>query len=94
MVKVLQVLTRSSAGAMLHRSIAIFVGKNQSQGGVNVVADILAPPRNKALNDLYLDLFNPLSELKKKPSGPAPARRKAGPHGKGALSGRINRRAG
>jgi DNA ligase-4 len=35
---------------------------------------------------LYLSLFNPLNELKKKPGGPAPARRKLGPHGKGATS--------
>ncbi|KXG47410.1 Nucleic acid-binding, OB-fold [Penicillium griseofulvum] len=37
-------------------------------------------------HDLYLELFNPLSELKKKPSGPAPSHRKVGPHGKGAAS--------
>ncbi|CAI7664816.1 unnamed protein product [Penicillium glandicola] len=47
-------------------------------------------PHNRAptlpFHDLYLNLFNPLSELKKKPSGPAPARRKVGPHGKGATN--------
>ncbi|KAI2728363.1 hypothetical protein CBS147354_2283 [Penicillium roqueforti] len=47
-------------------------------------------PHNRAptlpFHDLYLSLFNPLSELKKKPSGPPQARRKVGPHGKGATS--------
>ncbi|CAG7918982.1 unnamed protein product [Penicillium olsonii] len=37
-----------------------------------------------AFHDLYLNLFNPLNELKKKPGGPGPARRKLGPHGKSA----------
>ena len=31
--------------------------------------------------ELFLNLFNPLSEIKKKPPGPPAARRKAGPHG-------------
>ena len=31
-----------------------------------------------------MNLFNPLSEIKKKPNGPAPGRRKLGPQGKGA----------
>ncbi|KAJ5783003.1 Nucleic acid-binding OB-fold [Penicillium paradoxum] len=47
-------------------------------------------PHNRAptlpFHDLYIDLFNPLSELKKKPTVSAPARRKVGPHGKGAAN--------
>lgn len=47
-------------------------------------------PHNRAptlpFHDLYLNLFNPLMELRKKPTVPAPARRKAGPHGKSAAS--------
>ena len=42
-------------------------------------------PRNHAdtlpFHDLYLTLFNPLNENKKKPTGPTVARRKIGPHG-------------
>lgn len=45
-------------------------------------------PHNRAptfaFHELYLNLFNPLSEIKKKPAGSNLARRKAGPHGKGA----------
>ncbi|KAJ5098471.1 Nucleic acid-binding OB-fold [Penicillium argentinense] len=37
-----------------------------------------------AFHELYLNLFNPLSEIKKKPPGLAPGRRKVGPQGKGA----------
>ncbi|OQD81483.1 hypothetical protein PENANT_c027G05932 [Penicillium antarcticum] len=35
-------------------------------------------------HDLYLSLFNPLNEIKKKPTGPAPAHRGLGTHGKSA----------
>ncbi|KAJ6055170.1 hypothetical protein N7444_004268 [Penicillium canescens] len=35
-------------------------------------------------HDLYINLFNPLNEIKKKPAGPAPVGRKLGPHGKSA----------
>ncbi|PGG97506.1 DNA ligase 4 [Helicocarpus griseus UAMH5409] len=35
-------------------------------------------------HDLFLTLFNPLNENKKRPTGPAAARRKVGPHGHGA----------
>lgn len=35
-------------------------------------------------HELYLNLFNPLSDIRKKPSGQSHARRKVGPHGKGA----------
>ncbi|KAL8628723.1 hypothetical protein Q9189_005584 [Teloschistes chrysophthalmus] len=42
-------------------------------------------PRNHSpalpFHDLFLLLFNPLNENKKKPSGPAVARKKLGPHG-------------
>lgn len=42
-------------------------------------------PRNHSetlpFHDLYLTLFNPLNENKKKPTGPAVARKKTGPHG-------------
>ncbi|KAJ5832214.1 Nucleic acid-binding OB-fold [Penicillium riverlandense] len=42
-------------------------------------------PHNHAatlpFHELYASLFNPLSEIKKKPAGPVPARRKLGPHG-------------
>ncbi|KAL8952821.1 MAG: hypothetical protein Q9222_001293 [Ikaeria aurantiellina] len=34
-----------------------------------------------AFHDLFLNLFNPLNENKKKPTGPAAARKKQGPHG-------------
>ncbi|KAJ5101780.1 Nucleic acid-binding OB-fold-containing protein [Penicillium alfredii] len=47
-------------------------------------------PHNRAptlaFHELYLGLFNPLSEIKKKPTGPAPARRKVGPQGKDSAS--------
>lgn len=47
-------------------------------------------PHNRAptlpFHDLYLSLFNPLSEIKKKPTGPAPTRRKVGPQGKSTAS--------
>ncbi|KAJ5433091.1 DNA ligase 4 [Penicillium daleae] len=47
-------------------------------------------PHNRAptlpFHDLYLNLFDPLSDIRKKPKGPSLARRKAGPHGKGATS--------
>lgn len=47
-------------------------------------------PHNRAatlpFHELYASLFNPLSEIKKKPAGPAPARRKLGPHGQGTGS--------
>ncbi|EDN06024.1 hypothetical protein I7I51_06408 [Histoplasma capsulatum] len=46
------------------------------------------PPRNHSptlpFHDLFLTLFNPLNENKKRPTGPAAARRKVGPHGQGA----------
>ncbi|OJJ50946.1 hypothetical protein ASPZODRAFT_148327 [Penicilliopsis zonata CBS 506.65] len=35
-------------------------------------------------HELFLTLFNPLNEIKKKPTGPVAARRKTGPHGKSA----------
>ncbi|GAB1214500.1 DNA ligase (ATP) [Aspergillus terreus] len=42
-------------------------------------------PRNHSptlpFHELFQTLFNPLSEIKKKPAGAAPARRKVGPHG-------------
>ncbi len=42
-------------------------------------------PRNHAktlpFHDLFLRLFNPLNENKKKPTGPPTARKKQGPHG-------------
>ncbi|OAT12454.1 DNA ligase 4, variant [Blastomyces gilchristii SLH14081] len=45
-------------------------------------------PRNHSptlpFHDLFLTLFNPLNENKKRPTGPALARRKVGPHGHGA----------
>lgn len=37
-------------------------------------------------HDLYLTLFNPLSDNKKKPTGPVIARKKQGPHGPSNLS--------
>lgn len=47
-------------------------------------------PHNHAptlpFRELYLGLFNPLSEIKKKPTGPVPARRKLGTQGKGTAS--------
>ncbi|KAJ6144496.1 hypothetical protein N7470_008391 [Penicillium chermesinum] len=49
-------------------------------------------PRNRnptlPFHELYKNLFDPLSQIKKKPPGPNPglARRKAGPHGKAATS--------
>ena len=47
-------------------------------------------PHNRAstlpFHELYLTLFNPLSEIKKKPTGTAPSRRKVGPQGKGSSS--------
>lgn len=42
-------------------------------------------------HDIYLTLFNPLSENKKKPTGPAIARRKQGPHGSKASPNDIRR---
>ncbi|KAJ9231272.1 hypothetical protein DTO166G5_6894 [Paecilomyces variotii] len=45
-------------------------------------------PHNHAptlpFHELFETLFNPLNELKKKPTGPVAARRKAGPHGHSA----------
>ena len=42
-------------------------------------------PRNNSktlpFHDLFLTLFNPLNDNKKKPTGPATARKKVGPHG-------------
>ncbi|KAK7730022.1 DNA ligase (ATP) [Botryosphaeria dothidea] len=35
---------------------------------------------------LYLDLFNPLNDNKKKPTGPAASRRKQGPHGQAHMT--------
>ncbi|EFR03192.1 DNA ligase 4 [Nannizzia gypsea CBS 118893] len=47
-------------------------------------------PRNHGqtlpFHDLFISLFNPLNDLKKKPAGPPAARRKAGPHGRNNLS--------
>ncbi|KAI9714113.1 MAG: DNA ligase (ATP) [Chrysothrix sp. TS-e1954] len=47
-------------------------------------------PRNHSptlpFHDLFLTLFNPLNENKKRPSGPAVARTKQGPHGPNALN--------
>ncbi|KAL4748398.1 DNA ligase 4 [Aspergillus terricola var. indicus] len=47
-------------------------------------------PQNKAptlpFHDLYETLFRPLSEIKKKPVGPAGNRRKIGPHGQSAAN--------
>ena len=37
-------------------------------------------------HDLFLTLFDPLSEIKKKPAGQAPARRKVGPSGQSAAN--------
>ncbi|OMP87994.1 DNA ligase 4 [Diplodia seriata] len=37
-------------------------------------------------HSLYLDLFNPLNENKKKPTGPVASRRKQGPHGKAHMT--------
>ncbi|KAL2221804.1 putative DNA ligase [Thermoascus aurantiacus ATCC 26904] len=47
-------------------------------------------PRNHSptlpFHELLVTLFNPLNENKKKPTGPPAARRKAGPHGAGAVN--------
>ncbi|KAH8425336.1 DNA ligase (ATP) [Aspergillus melleus] len=47
-------------------------------------------PRNHAstlpFHELFQSLFNPLSEIKKKPAGAAGPRRKAGPHGQSAAN--------
>ncbi|KAF9894601.1 DNA ligase (ATP) [Aspergillus nanangensis] len=47
-------------------------------------------PRNHSqtlpFHELYQTLFNPLSEIKKKPAGAATARRKLGPHGQSAAN--------
>ncbi|KAM5445605.1 DNA ligase (ATP) [Microsporum audouinii] len=47
-------------------------------------------PRNHGptlpFHDLFISLFNPLNDLKKKPAGPPAARRKGGPHGRSNLS--------
>lgn len=42
-------------------------------------------------HELYLSLFNPLNENKKKPTGPKFARRKQGPHGPGQAPNDIRR---
>lgn len=42
-------------------------------------------------HDLYLTLFNPLQENKKKPAGPVVSRRKQGPHGPRATPNEIRR---
>ncbi|KAI9759212.1 MAG: DNA ligase (ATP) [Chaenotheca gracillima] len=44
-------------------------------------------------HDLFLTLFNPLNENKKKPTGPVVARKKFGPHGPSNLSPHEARRA-
>ncbi|KAI9852197.1 MAG: DNA ligase (ATP) [Thelocarpon superellum] len=44
-------------------------------------------------HDLFLTLFNPLNDNKKKPSGPSVARRKQGPHGPNGLSPHEIRRS-
>ncbi|KAK2737554.1 DNA ligase (ATP) [Myotisia sp. PD_48] len=53
-------------------------------------------PRNHAptlpFHDLFLSLFNPLNELKKKPTGPAASRKKLGPHGPHNLTPHMLRR--
>ncbi|KAL1955197.1 hypothetical protein VTO42DRAFT_8909 [Malbranchea cinnamomea] len=45
-------------------------------------------PRNHSptlpFHELFITLFNPLNEIKKKPTGPTAARRKLGPHGHSA----------
>ncbi|KAF3483486.1 DNA ligase 4 [Arthroderma uncinatum] len=47
-------------------------------------------PRNHGLSlpfhELFVSLFNPLNDLKKKLTGPSAARRKVGPHGRSNLS--------
>ncbi|KAI9859339.1 MAG: DNA ligase (ATP) [Vezdaea acicularis] len=54
-------------------------------------------PRNHGetfpFHDLFLTLFNPLNENKKKPTGPIPWRRKVGPHGPAGMSPHEARRA-
>ncbi|KAI9836321.1 MAG: DNA ligase (ATP), partial [Sclerophora amabilis] len=54
-------------------------------------------PRNHSktlpFHDLILSLFNPLNENKKKPTGPAIARKKQGPHGPSRLSPHEVRRS-
>ncbi|KMQ45154.1 Nucleic acid-binding, OB-fold [Trichophyton rubrum] len=54
-------------------------------------------PRNHGqtlpFHDLFISLFNPLNDLKKKPAGPPTARRKAGPHGRDNLSPHELRRS-
>jgi hypothetical protein len=42
-------------------------------------------------HDLYLELFNPLNENKKKPTGPVIARKKLGPHGSTTNPNEIRR---
>ncbi|KAK5011484.1 hypothetical protein LTR28_001693 [Elasticomyces elasticus] len=49
--------------------------------------------RTFPFRDLYLTLFNPLLENRKKPAGPVTARKKQGPHGPTALSPNEARRA-
>lgn len=53
-------------------------------------------PRNHArtfpFHDLYLHLFNPLNDTKKRPTGPLANRRKNGPHGPSAISPREAKR--
>ncbi|KAH7042068.1 DNA ligase 4 [Macrophomina phaseolina] len=47
-------------------------------------------PRNHSktlpFHTLYLDLFNPLNDNKKKPAGPAASRRRQGPHGRAHMT--------
>ena len=62
-----------------------------SNCGLDAIADIDCVdrypnrPRNHSktlpFHDLFLTLFNPLNENQKKPTGPAVARKKQGPHG-------------
>ncbi|KAK8219913.1 DNA ligase (ATP) [Zalaria obscura] len=49
--------------------------------------------RTLPFHDLFLTLFNPLNENKKKPTGPITARKKQGPHGPANLSPNEVRRS-
>ncbi|KAI9876992.1 MAG: DNA ligase (ATP) [Pleopsidium flavum] len=49
--------------------------------------------RTLPFHDLFLTLFNPLNDNKKKPTGPVMARKKQGPHGPANLSPHKVRRA-
>ncbi|KAJ5973421.1 hypothetical protein N7481_010631 [Penicillium waksmanii] len=64
------------------------VPENPQDLGENLDEKYPNRPHNRGptfpFHELYLNLFNPLSEIRKKPAGSSLARRKAGPHGKGA----------